>query len=195
MKRVLATLALLAATLASAAPLSAVIRVQVAAAPGLTFNHVARNLLTLHTPWGEQQATFGGTPYPPDPQHYWGALLPLTLKLRVPEGVAFRPVSGQGVGPAVPVRSGGAPVYRQDCPGQRPDQAERGRRPPGAAAERADLQAHSLKSAPTASLMWVKPSRRSRRPSPAFRRAGSPGPWYTSAVYSSTRLAPARILR
>ncbi|WP_425147698.1 hypothetical protein [Deinococcus sp.] len=66
---------------------TATVRVQVADAPGLTFNHVARNTLTLTTPWGTQTAVFGGTPYSPDPQHYWNHLFPLTLNVRVPGGV------------------------------------------------------------------------------------------------------------
>ncbi|ULH16340.1 hypothetical protein MF271_07035 [Deinococcus sp. KNUC1210] len=76
----------LLATQAGAAPLTSV-RVQVEGSAALTFNHVAHNTLTLRTPWGTQQAVFSGTPYAPDPGNYWSRLDPLTLKLRLPQGV------------------------------------------------------------------------------------------------------------
>ncbi|GGQ95418.1 hypothetical protein [Deinococcus ruber] len=86
MKRFL-VLALLASQAGAASPLASV-RVQVEGSAALTFNHRAQNTLTLRTPWGTQQAVFSGTPYAPDPGNYWGHLSPLTLKIKLPEGVA-----------------------------------------------------------------------------------------------------------
>lgn len=83
MKR-LAFACVLLASWANAVSPAASVRVQVADSVGLTFNHLAHNTLTLTTPWGTQQAIFGGTPYAPDPQHYWSHLHPLTLQLNVP---------------------------------------------------------------------------------------------------------------
>ncbi len=61
------------------------VRVEVEAKPNLTFSRGASSGLTLTTPWGTQQASFrSGTPYEPDPEHYYSRLDPVTLRVNVP---------------------------------------------------------------------------------------------------------------
>ena len=71
------------------APGGPTVRVLVEPRPGLTFARQAPSTLTLGTPWGTQTVRLSGAAaYPADPEHYWSALNPVTIRLRTPPHLA-----------------------------------------------------------------------------------------------------------